>query len=232
MNGNLWAKVALSHVLVVCTVRLMAGLAGNAMGREGHVWDLSHASRSLAIAHSRNHISTNKDLQQHRCQTSCLNQQHSRACDICLDICHEHSKITVLQYLYKPLCHELWMLDVLLQLSTAEITSLQTKIFNNIAVKLHAWISNTPVHATFAYLSRTFENHRLAISLKTPSVMNCECFTFSCYRAQPKSHLYKQRSSTTSLSNFMPESATLPCMRHLLGYLSRTFENHRLAISL
>ena len=42
MNGNLWAKVAFSHVLAVCTVRLMAGLAGNAVGREGHFWDLSH----------------------------------------------------------------------------------------------------------------------------------------------------------------------------------------------
>jgi hypothetical protein len=30
------------------------------------------------------------------------------------------------------------------------ITSLHTKIFNNIAIKLHAWISNTPAHATFA----------------------------------------------------------------------------------
>ena len=44
--------------------------------------------------------------------------------------------------------------------------------------------------------------------------------------------VYKQRSSTTSPSTFMPESATLPCMRHLLAYLSRTFENHHLAISL
>jgi len=30
------------------------------------------------------------------------------------------------------------------------ITSLQTKIFNNVGIKLHAWISNTPTHATFA----------------------------------------------------------------------------------
>ena len=44
--------------------------------------------------------------------------------------------------------------------------------------------------------------------------------------------VYKQRSSTTSPSTFMPESATLPCMRHVLAYLSRTFENHHLAISL
>ena len=84
----------------------------------------------------------------------------------------------------------------------------------------------------FEYLSRTFENNHLAISPKTISVMNCECLAFSCYWAQPKSHLYKQRTATTSLSNFMPESATLPCMRHLLGYLSQTFENHLLAISL
>ena len=46
-----------------------------------------------------NHISTNKDLQQHRYQTSCLDQQHSRACDICLNICHEHSTIAILQYI-------------------------------------------------------------------------------------------------------------------------------------
>ena len=58
--------------------------------------------------------------------------------------------------------HELWLLSVLLQLSTAEITPLQTKICNNIAVKFHAWISNTPVHATFAWI------HRLAISLSNP----------------------------------------------------------------
>ena len=32
---------------------------------------------------------------------------------------------------------------------------LQTKIFNNIAVNLHAWISNTSVHATFACISLT-----------------------------------------------------------------------------
>ena len=44
--------------------------------------------------------------------------------------------------------------------------------------------------------------------------------------------VYKQRSSTTSPSTFMPESATLPCMRHLLAYLSRTLENHHLAIYL
>jgi len=46
-----------------------------------------------------NHISTHKDLQQHRYQTSCLDQQHSRACDICLNICHEHSTIAILQYI-------------------------------------------------------------------------------------------------------------------------------------
>ena len=75
------------------------------------------------------------------------------------------------------------------------------------------------------YLSRTFDNRHLAIYLKTISVMNCDCLAFSCNWAQPKSHLYKQRSATTSLSNFMPESATLmpesatlPCMRHSLGF--------------
>ena len=54
-----------------------------------------------------------------------------------------------------PIRHELWMLSVLLLLSTAEITPLQTKTCNNIAVKLHAWISNTPVHATFVWVSVT-----------------------------------------------------------------------------
>ena len=108
------------------------------------------------------------------------------------------------------------MLHVLLLSRTAEITSLQTKIFNNIAVKLHAWISNTPVHATFAWISVTNIRKSPSCNISiNPSVMNCECLTFSCNWAQPKSHLYKQRSSTTSLSNFMPESATPPCMRHL-----------------
>ena len=51
-------------------------------------------------------------------------------------------------------------------------------------------------------------------------------------RVWKQSRVYKDRSSTTSLSTFMPASAPLPCMRHLLAYLSRTLENHHLAIYL
>ena len=46
-------------------------------------------------------------------------------------------------------------------------------------------------------------------------------------RVWKQSRVYKDRSSTTSLSTFMPASAPLPCMRHLLAYLSRTFEMSR-----
>ena len=42
------------------------------------------------------------------------------------------------------------------------------------------------------YLSRTFENHHLAISLKTTFLMNCDCLTFSCYcETSKKDHLCK-----------------------------------------
>ena len=51
------------------------------------------------------------------------------------------------------------------------------------------------------------------------------------HHVSENSHMSTNKDLQQSLSTFMPESPTLPCMRHLRAYLSPTFENHHLAIS-